>query len=264
MELVMALLDSRLEPQSSNVLLRLAAAITACTQLNTLTTSQRIWALKKLHTLLKSKYAPKPNEESVISILKPLIPGLLKQYEYEEPQVRTGIHLMHSEYFKTLAAVACDMQLDELLPPGTDTNTKWAWFRRYCSAVRVAQALTNRTALPRPFIYEVRKKLMEMCSTPSAPTSASSSFATAKNSLSGSANSLTGAASVSGHIVQFIDSISLTLNADCDRSTKEVGDPQYHEDHNIFRAQHDRQLLQWLNRRYICENCYLYYLKLIS
>ena len=39
---------------------------------------------------------------------------------------------------------------------------KWAWFRRYCTAARVASALVGRTALPQPFCVEVRKKVIEM------------------------------------------------------------------------------------------------------
>lgn len=123
----MALLDPRLVPSNKSILLRLAAAVSACAQLCTLTTPQRIWALKKLHEILTSKYSPKPLDQSLSSILMPLIPLILKQYEYEEAQVRGGVHLMHSEYFKTMAALACDMQLDSLLPQA-DIH-KWAWFK---------------------------------------------------------------------------------------------------------------------------------------
>lgn len=260
----MALLDSRLEPQTTNILLRLAAAVAACTQLSTLTTPQRIWALKKLHSILKSKHAPKPLDPSLTTFLLPLIPGLLKQYEYEEAQVRGGIHLMHSEYFKTLAALACDMQLDSLLPPA-DLH-KWSWFRRYCTAVRVAQSLINRTPLPRSFVAEVRKKLNEMLpnqsiSGLSAIGVSSSELSTSTNSLSrGSNNSLTTAtlaapstpySSASNSLVQYIDAvISSTSVTQLDVPEQAKDSTQYiQEDHTIFKAQHDRQLLQWFNRR---------------
>lgn len=128
MDLVMALLvDSRLVPSNKSILLRLAAAVSAAAQLCTLTTPQRIWALKKLHEILTSKYSPKPLDPSLNPFLMPFLPCLLKQYEYEESQVRGGVHLMHSEYFKTIAALACDMQLDSLLPQA-DIH-KWAWFK---------------------------------------------------------------------------------------------------------------------------------------
>lgn len=249
MDLVMALLDSRLVPNNSN-LLRLAAAVSACAQLSTLTTQQRIWALKKLHEILTSKFAPKPLDPSLSSFLMPLIPCLLKQYEYEESQVRGGVHLMHSEYFKTMAALACDMQLDSLLPQA-DIH-KWAWFRRYCCAVRVAQSLINRTPLPRTFVMEVRKKLSDMLpnQSVSAMLSGNAGLSSSMTSLSSSHNATASYSSASSSLVQYIDSvISLaSIPSDC-----EVRDPdvnQYlQEDHIIFKSQHDRQLLQWLNRR---------------
>lgn len=126
MDLVMALLDSRLVPSNKSILLRLAAAVSACAQLSTLTTPQRIWALKKLHEILTSKHSPKPLDPSLNAFLMPFLPCLLRQYEYEESQVRGGVHLMHSEYFKTMAALACDMQLDSLI--SSDIH-KWAWFK---------------------------------------------------------------------------------------------------------------------------------------
>lgn len=50
-------------------------------------------------------------------------------------------------------ALACDLELDTL-PCCAETH-KWAWFRRYCTASRVAVALDKRTPLPRPFLDEV-------------------------------------------------------------------------------------------------------------
>lgn len=51
-------------------------------------------------------------------------------------------------------ALACDLELDTL-PCCAETH-KWAWFRRYCMASRVAVALDRRTPLPRLFLDEVR------------------------------------------------------------------------------------------------------------
>ena len=50
--------------------------------------------------------------------------------------------------------------LDSL--PCCSETYKWAWFRRYCMAARVARALVGRTELPQPFCVEVRKKVIEM------------------------------------------------------------------------------------------------------
>ena len=45
--------------------------------------------------------------------------------------------------------------LDSL--PCCSETYKWAWFRRYCMAARVARALVERTELPQPFCLEVRQ-----------------------------------------------------------------------------------------------------------
>lgn len=243
----MKLLDSQLEPQNTNMLLRLGATIAACSQLSTLTTPQRIWSLKKLHSLLTSKLAPKPLDPSLSSILMPLLPGLLKQYEYEESQVRGGVHLMHSEYFKTLAALACDMQLDSLLPP-SDVH-KWTWFKRYCIAVRVAQSLINRTELPRLFCLEVRKKLTEML-----PNQTVIALTSATSELTASLTSINSRASTSSSVNYESNavggpSVGVGHQSDADSISLEQMGQFLHEDHSIFKAQHDRQLLQWLNRR---------------
>lgn len=94
MDLVIALLESNLEPPTQNILLRLASALSACAQLSTLTTSQRIWSIRKLHKLLMtSKLAPKPLDSSLNTFLHPLIDCLLKQYEFEESHVRGNLRL---------------------------------------------------------------------------------------------------------------------------------------------------------------------------
>lgn len=233
MDLVMALLDCRMTPNTTNILLRLAAALAACTQLSTLTTHQRIWAVKKLDAILKSKHSPGPLEPTITAFLSPIIPSLLKQYEYEEALVRSGAHLMHTEYLKTLAALACDMKLDTLLPTTQADLHKWAWFRRYCSAVRVAQSLINRTPLPRPFILEVRKKIQDMMP--------SNSFAHGEQ-----------VASTSYHQPSYVGSIEALGDSGTDHvseAAQSMDVLQIHEDHKVFKTQHDRQLLQWLNRR---------------
>jgi E3 ubiquitin-protein ligase HERC2 len=123
--------------------------------------SQRIWSLQKMHQLLTSKDAPKIPDSSIVDILSPLMPYILRQYEYEEPQVRTGIHLMHSEYFKTMVVLTCDMLMDSQQVCLLDAH-KWAWFKRYCNAVRIAQSLIRRVQLPRQFCLDVRKKLVDI------------------------------------------------------------------------------------------------------
>ncbi|KAK8398901.1 hypothetical protein O3P69_004178 [Scylla paramamosain] len=99
-------------------------------------------------------------EMPLISLLKGLPEALLRQAEYEDPLVRGGKHLMHSQFFKVLVGLACDLELDKGV--GSGEAHKWAWFRRYCTASRVLKALIERTLLPQGFCADVRKKLSEM------------------------------------------------------------------------------------------------------
>ena len=242
---------------------RLAAALAACAQLSALPASQRMWSLQSLRRLMTSGYgatlnipqmmlmsqsstssspdmagfpvaqqllplgmAPPPPppppppistahfipqhhmytalptpqmcrsyySDTALSVLVKGLPEmLLRQFEYEDPIVRGGKHLLHSAFFKELVGLACDLSLD-LLPCCSETY-KWAWFRRYCMAARVARALIERHALPLPFCVDVRKKIVEM-------------------------------------------------------SGEDEGFSLDHEDHtNLFKMEHDRQLLLWLHRK---------------
>ncbi|XP_020805471.1 probable E3 ubiquitin-protein ligase HERC2 [Drosophila serrata] len=266
MSLVMSLLDSRLAPRQSGVLLRLASALAACSQLGALTTAQRIWSLRKLHAVLLLEQAPRPQDPALATLLQPLIPELLRQYEYEEPQVRGGIHLMHSDYFKTLAALACDMQLDASLPAGSTMSSsaaavsssasstsdvhKWAWFKRYCIAVRVAQSLIRRTELPRAFCLEVRKKFAEMLPNSSSHCSAMSNT----GGQSPGASMLNSTTSLSSSTASNVSPPPGTersehLDLHCPIHQLDSSSTLLHEDHSLFQAPHDAQLLQWLNRR---------------
>ena len=63
---------------------------------------------------------------------------------------------------QVLVALACDLSLDTL--PCCAEAHKWAWFRRYCSAARVAAAIVTRSALPPVFAEEVGKKIQDIAS----------------------------------------------------------------------------------------------------
>ncbi|XP_064637694.1 E3 ubiquitin-protein ligase HERC2-like isoform X2 [Lineus longissimus] len=218
-ELVMCLLDFRLEVSSDrNIMPRLAAALASCAQLSSLGASQRMWALQKLRSLISTNFgagldisallsspaaeSPEPelprspslafNDTALASLVKSLPDALQRQYEYEDPIVRSGKHLMHSPFFKVLVALACDLCLDCL--PTCQEAHKWAWFRRYCMAARVSVSLEKRTAPPPAFTGEVMKKVMEI--------------------------------SADGE----------ELNQD-------------HNNHDIYHQEQDEQLLIWLNRQ---------------
>ena len=223
-DLVMWLLDISLSSLTDRQIgSRLAAALAACAQLSALPAAQRMWSLQSLRRLMTSSYGMNLNipqmimsgsstsvaspdltsvssqllvrscySDTALSVLVKGLPEMLiRQFEYEDPIVRGGKHLLHSAFFKELVALACDLQLDSL--PCCSETYKWAWFRRYCMAARVSKSLIDRLALPQAFCIEVRKKILEMSSED--------------------------------------DPFSFD-----------------HEDHNLFKAEHDRQLLHWLNR----------------
>lgn len=51
---------------------------------------------------------------------------LLRQFEYEDSSVRAGLHLMHSDFFKVLVALACDLEMDK--SNGIVDDHKWYSF----------------------------------------------------------------------------------------------------------------------------------------
>lgn len=231
-ELVVCLLDLR-SCADRAIASRLAAALAACAQLSYLAPSQRMWILHQLRQLMTagvgrslnvsqlllqtpsnpdlSPELPAVNtsgssDTALVCLLKALPETLLRQFEYEDPIVRGGKHLMHSNFFKVLTALACDLGLDSL-PCFGDTH-RWTWFRRYCAASRVAKALVHRTPLPVSFCIEVRQRIQELAQDP--PDAA------------------------------FMG----------DRDTEDEGSSSRdHEDHMIFRHEHDEQLIHWVNRR---------------
>ncbi|GAB6021505.1 E3 ubiquitin-protein ligase herc2 [Chamberlinius hualienensis] len=220
-ELVTCLLDSCLSvPIDHRVVLRLAAALASCAQLNTLAASQRMWALQKLRKLLFTGFGPNVNvgawisasstsdmspdqpvpgikpavlsNTALSSLVKDLPKTLLRQYEYEDPIVRGGKHLLHSSFFRELVALACDLGLD-FLPCCADSH-RWSWFSRFCTSSRVASALINRHEFPPAFCEEVKQQIKEMG--PETPI----------------------------------------ITSD-------------HENNLLFHQEHDAQLLQWITRR---------------
>lgn len=210
MDLVICLLDFRLNFASNrSIVPRLAASLAACAQLSALAAGHRMWALQRLRKLLTTEFGQSININRLLgdsegearsmsftgsalaALVKGLPEALQRQYEYEDPIVRGGKQLLHSPFFKVLVALACDLELDTL-PCCAETH-KWAWFRRYCTASRVAVALDKRTSLPRPFLDEVTKKIRELMADHE------------------SMNSL-------------------------------------HESHDLFKREHDEQLVQWMNR----------------
>ncbi|XP_015510519.2 E3 ubiquitin-protein ligase HERC2 [Neodiprion lecontei] len=153
------LLGNSVSNTDRHIVTRLAATLAQCSQLSILTASQRMWALKKLQVV----YLNGPGirlEDTLSTLLDSLPQALLRQYEYEDPAVRGGKQLMHSDFFKVLIALACDLELDAM--PCCSEMHKWSWFRRYCLAARVAKSLINRTLLPKPFCIEVTKRINEM------------------------------------------------------------------------------------------------------
>ena len=57
---------------------------------------------------------PLVSDTALAVLVKGLPEMLLRQYEYEDPVVRGGKHLLHSAFFKELVALACHLGLDSL------------------------------------------------------------------------------------------------------------------------------------------------------
>ncbi|GFT97548.1 e3 ubiquitin-protein ligase HERC2 [Nephila pilipes] len=184
-ELVMSLLEKQINfTTDTNALSRLAAALASCAQLGSLGKSFFL-------TVNLSNFTPLIGS-ALVGLVRDLPGTILRQFEYEDAILRAGKHLMHSDFFKVLVALACDLGLDSM--PTCNESHKWLWFRRYCMASRVSTSLSQRTPLPLSFCEEVRKKIWEMCS----------------------------------------EDEVLTLE---------------HEDHNLFKQEHDEQLILWINRK---------------
>ncbi|KAL3879973.1 hypothetical protein ACJMK2_032247, partial [Sinanodonta woodiana] len=186
-DLVTSLLDFNLNlAMDEKIIARLAAALAACAQLSSLGAEQRMWALQKLRKLMAANFGQTLNVNDLLSspsvdipdtdtprqltmslsgtalasLVKGLPEALQRQYEYEDPIVRSGKHLMHSPFFKVLVALACDLGLNNL--QCCAEAHKWAWFRRYCMAARVAAAIVQRSVMPAHFCEEVMKKIQDI------------------------------------------------------------------------------------------------------
>ncbi|KAG8176599.1 hypothetical protein JTE90_026848 [Oedothorax gibbosus] len=220
-ELVTSLLEKHVNVTTDvNALSRLAAALASCAQLGSLASCHRMWALNKLRQLKSSVLASKLNIGAIMSdtsspsfstgelqtaipigsalvgLVRDLPGTILRQYEYEDAILRAGKHLMHSDFFKVLVALACDLGLDSMAQCAE--SHKWLWFRRYCMASRVSTSLVERAPLPVDFLAEVRKKIWEVCS---------------------------------------------------EEEETEGEMPMMHEDHEVFKQEHDEQLILWINRK---------------
>lgn len=138
MDMIMCLLNPRLYKAADKTLMsRLAAALAACSQLSflckycvycknkfnlcsswnllqhifsLLAASQRMWSLQQLHRLLVVDSSQescllhlqnlKASESALGNLVQELPQALVRQYEYEDISVRSGLHLMHSDFFK--------------------------------------------------------------------------------------------------------------------------------------------------------------------
>ena len=56
------------------------------------------------------------------------------------------MHNTHYYFIQSLAALACDLELDTM--QCCSDMTKWTWFVQYCMAARMAKALQQRSVAP--------------------------------------------------------------------------------------------------------------------
>ncbi|CAH0405793.1 unnamed protein product [Chilo suppressalis] len=161
-ELAWRLLDGPLLATISNdhqLAPRLAQALAICAQMPTLSWRGRVWCVRRLRGVVcgvAGESGPPP--PPALSHLPQLLQA---QYEHEEPALRIGTHLMHTHYLKELAWLACGLRIDTRVCSGPDA-ARWTWFKRYCLCIRTADALIRRSAIPMPFLADVRKRLSEL------------------------------------------------------------------------------------------------------
>ena len=89
------------------------------------------------------------------ALVKALPNALLRQYEYEDPKVKEGKHLMHSSYFKELLSLAAEIELDN----SPLCVHKWAWLKRFAITHRASFSLCERAQFPEFFLEDVRRKV---------------------------------------------------------------------------------------------------------
>ncbi|XP_072935158.1 probable E3 ubiquitin-protein ligase HERC2 [Epargyreus clarus] len=138
---------------------RLAQALAVCSQMTTLSWRTRVWCLRRLRGVVCSAHG-----EPIAGTppaLQSLAQVLLTQYDYEDPAVRCGLHLMYSHFLKELCWLSCSLRLDSSALVNQDL-LRWGWFKRYCLCMRAADALLRRVPLPTPFLADVRKRLAEL------------------------------------------------------------------------------------------------------
>nr|CAD7602464.1 unnamed protein product [Timema genevievae] len=284
-ELVMCLLDSRLNLSSDRILVtRLATALASCAQLSSLgeyylykisshAAPQRMWALHKLRRLMVSRLGrlldipgllkmEQTTDSALPALVKGLPQALLRQYEYEDPIVRSGKHLMHSDFFKVLVALACDLGLDSL--PCCSENHKWSWFRRYCMAARVAGALVGRTTLPHSFCVEVSTNGwasflgLELIKHGGWRQGGAGEMSGETSKCRGKLGNVGGNwGNVEGNCKCWsgmVPGISFTIDWTVHKKISEMLNESGvlvldHENHECFKQFHDEQLLLWLHRR---------------
>ncbi|XP_048005438.1 probable E3 ubiquitin-protein ligase HERC2 [Leguminivora glycinivorella] len=247
-ELAWRLLDGPLLATISNDHLmapRLAEALATCAQMPTLSWRARVWCVRRLRGVICANNEP---VGAMPSALKDLPSLLFEQYDFEETAVHLGAHLLHTQYLKELALLACGLRLDSRVCHGSDA-ARWAWFKRYCLCIRTADALIKRTPLPMPFLAEVRKRLADLG---------------VYNPEEGSLD----------HYYPWEDDVKLNRIRDDQLTTwsprkgTESGEPSPRPNHNTkpepststplyypwednikFTRQHDEQLLHWVNKR---------------
>lgn len=173
------------------VILKLSSLLSMCIRIQSLTTEEKKWMLDNLHALLLSHNAPpidvpvilncsryrdpsacklrlggnqRVREMVLSSTLSSFINGiplaLLKQYEFEEQYIRRGDQMTFSPFLRSLALLGCSLGLDTL--PCCSNKHQWAWFGKYCNAIRVAQSFIQSSVLPKVFQIDVREKLQEI------------------------------------------------------------------------------------------------------
>lgn len=183
-----------------------------------------MWSLQRLHRLLlgedKSKETEqralhiKSLENSLNALLMELPHSLLRQYEYEDMSVRAGLHLMHSDFFKV-----------KLFKEG-----KTSFYKQF--SLQVLVALACDLELDKLIGVTDNHKWLWFRRYCHAARVAKALI----------------------HRTQLPKNFCLEVRKKFTESNdQEADEPWDHEKHNVFKKEHDEQLLAWLNRYLIIE-----------
>lgn len=113
------------------------------------------------HNLMKRGVFGLHTAPCLTAFIENLPVHMFKQYNYENPYVSSGKHLIYSDYLKCLVALALSLSFEKALcynrsPPNYEDSTSFvpeaSWLRLVSQAAEASKALICRTIFPSEFL----------------------------------------------------------------------------------------------------------------